>query len=161
MNNFKFDIKQLGLGLLAGIILTGAIIWLSAPKLMINVHQSNYGFDKTIELITGAVKGTAWKIPTVHNLQKSLIKGGHDMTRLTIVELCHPHYAFDVLQKDSNKKISAIMPCRMGIYETKDGSVYLAEMNVSLLSKMFGGDVATAMSKISKENKEMFKSIIK
>ncbi len=131
------------------------------PNMMINVNKSKYNFEETITIIEQSVsESNGWKIPISHDLQKSLVSAGHeDMTKLKVIELCHPDYAYDVLKIDGDKKISAIMPCRINVFEDKLGDVYVAEMNTSLISKMFGGNVASVMSIVSNEEKEMLNEL--
>ncbi len=52
------------------------------------------------------------------------------------------------------------MPCRFGVYETKDGQVYISGMNIGLMSKMFGGIIEEVMGRVTEEEKEMLKDII-
>ena len=52
------------------------------------------------------------------------------------------------------------MPCRVGVYETKDGQVYISEMNIRLMSKMFGGIIEKVMGRVAEEEEEMLKDII-
>ena len=37
------------------------------------------------------------------------------------------------------------MPCTMAVWEGDDGKVYLSEMNMGLMAKMFGGNIAKVM----------------
>lgn len=150
------------LGLLLGIFLTGLIGWNMMPSMMIHTHKSTLSFDETIEAINKSTLNTnTWKIPIIHDLSKSIIKTGHkDMTKLAVIELCQPHHAYEVLKDEKNKKISAIMPCRIGIYEDNNGDVYISEMNLRLMSKMFGKDVAKIMDSVATEEEIIFKGII-
>ncbi len=141
------------LSFLTGILLTGILAWVMMPKLMLNVHQSKLGFEETVEAIQQAAADNGeWKIPTIHDLQASLVKAGYeDMTKVKVIELCHPHHAYNVLKNDQDKKISAIMPCRVSVYEDKNGQVYIAEMNTKLISKMFGGNISKVMDTVVNE----------
>jgi uncharacterized protein (DUF302 family) len=160
-NNFE-KMSFLVVGLIIGILLTSIVGWVMMPNLMLNVHKSKLGFDETITFINQSVSSSnGWAIPVIHNLQGSLIKAGYgDMTRIKVIELCNPNYAYDVLKDDQNKKISAIMPCRIGVYEDKSGQVYIAEMNTKLISKIFGGNVAKVMGVVSEEEETMLKEIL-
>ena len=48
----------------------------------------------------------------------------------------------------------------IGIYETSDGKVYISEMNIPLMSKMFGPVVAEAMAAVAAEEEAMLKGIV-
>jgi uncharacterized protein (DUF302 family) len=53
------------------------------------------------------------------------------------------------------------MPCRLGIYETGDGQVYVAGMNIGLMSRMFGSEVAQAMQQASADEEAMLQAVIR
>ena len=158
--------KNLGasfIGLVVGAIITGMIMLISAPSMMLTTHESKLGFNETVEAITSAVEEDGeWKIPITHDLQKSLVTAGHeDMTKIKVIELCHPDYAYEVLKNDVDKRVSAIMPCRIGIYEDSAGKVFISEMNTSLVSKIFGGNIKKVMGSVAEEQFEFIKNIIK
>jgi uncharacterized protein (DUF302 family) len=135
------------LGAAAGVLLTGLLVWVMMPPMMINVHESRYGFDETVALMEQAVSGQrGWKVAQVFDIQKNILDAGHeDMTRVKIVALCHPHYAQRILASDEDKGVSAMMPLGIGIYELEDGSVYVSELNIGLMGRMFGGTIAEVM----------------
>lgn len=149
------------IGLIAGIVLTGILVWKIMPRLMLTVRKSKLGFQETINSIEENAAKHGWAVPKIYNLQKTLQEAGHEeMTSVKIVSLCQPDHAFRVLHDDENKKISGIMPCRIGIFTKEDGEVYLSKMNVKLMSKMFGGTVAKIMSSVSDEEKWILQDVV-
>jgi uncharacterized protein (DUF302 family) len=149
-------------GLILGIALTGFIIAFSMPRMMLNVHESRLGFDETVAAIENSAMEQGWKVPKIYDIQKSLVDAGHtEMGRLTILSLCQPDHAYEILKEDSRKKVSAIMPCRLAVYEEKGGKVCVAGLNVGLMSKMFGGMIEEVMGDVADEEKEMLKKILK
>jgi uncharacterized protein (DUF302 family) len=46
-------------------------------------------------------------------------------------------------------KMSGIMPCSWAVYERDDGSVWLSKMNISMMSRIFSGEVGSAMSEVA------------
>jgi uncharacterized protein (DUF302 family) len=149
-------------GLILGIALTGFIIAFSMPRMMLTVHKSRLGFDETVATIENSAIEQGWKVPKIYDIQKSLVEAGHtEMGRLTILSLCQPDHAYEILKEDSRKKVSAIMPCRLAVYEVKGGKVYVAGLNVRLMSKMFGGVIEEVMGNVDKEEKEILKKILK
>jgi len=148
-------------GLVAGIAITALLISFSLPKMIIEVHQSNKSFDATVSAIEQQYQASDWKVPKIYNLQKNLLEAGQeDVGRVKVISVCAPEYSYEILKEDSRKKISAMMPCRIGVYEDKNGKVYMASMNTALLSKMFGGVIEKTMAKISKDQKEILKKIL-
>jgi uncharacterized protein (DUF302 family) len=63
--------------------------------------------------------------------------------QVKIVELCKAEYARDVLS--TNPEVSTLMPCAWGVYEGDDGKIYISGMNMGLMGKMFGGNIAKVM----------------
>jgi uncharacterized protein (DUF302 family) len=54
-----------------------------------------------------------------------------------------------------------MMPCTMAIWEADDGKVYLSEMNMSLMAKMFGGNVAKVMGvKVVQNEEEIIQGLL-
>jgi uncharacterized protein (DUF302 family) len=149
-------------GLLAGMVMTGAATWVLMPKLMINTHESRLGFDETVAALQTAATDKKWVVPKIYDLQASLKKAGYaDMTRLSILSLCQPEYAYNILKNDADKRVTAVMPCRIGVYETQDGKVMISGMNMGLMSKMFGGNIAKVMGGVATEEAEMLANIVK
>jgi len=149
-------------GLIAGIAVAAIAVWVIMPKMMINVYDSRYDFDTTVSTLEQSIKGTGtWKLPKIYDIQESFVKAGYtDMERVKIMSLCQPHHAYEILKKDENKFVTAIMPCRFSVFERKDGSVGVAGMNVGLMSQMFGGDIARVMSGVAEEEHKMLDKVI-
>ena len=77
-----------------------------------------------------------------------------------IVELCKAEYARDVLS--TNPEVSTLIPCAWGVYKGDDGNCYITGMNMGLMGKMFGGNIAKVMgASVAKDEKRMLKDTIK
>ena len=149
-------------GLVIGLIVMGVAVWTLMPGMMITVHESKLGFEETVSAINESAIERGWTVPKIYDIQASLKKAGHeDMTRVKILSICQPDHAYSILKDDTNKKVTAIMPCRIGVYETADGRVFISEMNIGLMSKMFGGTIAEVMGGVAEEEKEMLRDIVK
>lgn len=130
-------------GLLAGMAVFGVAAWFIAPRLMLSTHQSQYDIDETCERLRAAIEANGWKCPGVRNMNDSMAKEGVTMeAQVRIVELCKADYAKDVLV--TNPEVSTLMPCAFGVYE-KDERVYVTGMNMGLMGKLFGGNIAAVM----------------
>ncbi|MBD3217050.1 MAG: DUF302 domain-containing protein [candidate division Zixibacteria bacterium] len=149
-------------GLILGIALTGFAIAFSMPRMMIEVNESKLEFDETVTQIQEAAAANGWTVSKVYNIQKSLLdEGKQDIGRLRVFSICKPEHAEEILKADGRKKVSAMMPCRVSVYETGDGRVYIAGMNVGLMSKLFGGVIEEVMKKVAEEQEQMFTPIYK
>lgn len=149
------------IGILTGLISAGLAVWLLMPAMMLSVYPSRYGFEETLALLQRETENMGWKVSKVYDIQQSLKNAGHeDMTRASIVSICQPHHAYRILNNDDNKKVLAVMPCRVGIYEGKDGKTYITEMNIGLMGKMFGGTIAEVMGNAAADERQILASLI-
>ena len=156
----KREIGFLAGGFFVGLILMGIMMWTMMPGMMLTVHKSKYDFETTVSMINQSSVEHGWVVPKIYNIQASLKEAGYeDATKIKIISLCQPDHAYKILKDDKNKKVTAIMPCRVGIYEDSKGDVYVSEMNIGLMSKMFGGTIEEVMGGVAKEEHEMFKDI--
>ena len=80
--------------------------------------------------------------------------------QVRLVELCKADYAKDILT--TNPEVSTLMPCAWGVYEGEDGKVYVSGMNMGLMGKIFGGNIAKVMGgSVAKDELSMLKDTIK
>jgi len=129
--------------------------------LMFSVHKSKLNFDETVSAIENSGTKHGWYNPTIidhYKIEKEL--GYEDATKVTTVSMCKPHSAHKILKEDKNKKLSIMMPMQISIYETTDGQVYVAWMNVGFMGKMFGGIVEEVMGEAAENLKEVHEGII-
>jgi len=157
-------IKKIGFALLwilVGMVLMGLIVWRVMPSMMLIQHKSSKNFDETVAVIGDAVKKKqGWKILGVNDYQKSIRESGHgEMNRIGSIALCNPRSSSRILADDGNKKVTAFMPIEIGIYEDKSRQVYVSELNVGLLGKMFGGTIAEVMSDVGKDIKDIIAAV--
>jgi uncharacterized protein (DUF302 family) len=128
--------------------------------MMFAVHRSALDFEATVASIENAAGAYGYKVPKVYDIQASLVSAGHaDMARLKVVSLCQPHHAYDLLRRDENKLVSGLMPCRIAVYETAGGEVYVSGLDTGRLGSLFGGDIARVMRTVSEEQERMFSSV--
>ena len=155
-------IKPFILGFLAGMILLGICVWFMMPKMMINVYESKFGFDKTVSAVEEAVTNFEhWKTPKTFDIGQNVLDAGFDnMTQVKIVTLCQPKYVYRILSSDKDKVVSSMMPLGISVYETNDGKIFIAEMNIGLMGKMFGGTISEVMGEASKDISKMLEGIV-
>ncbi|MCK5479058.1 MAG: DUF302 domain-containing protein [Methylococcales bacterium] len=134
------------IGFILGVVMTGIIVWLIMPGMMLTERQSPYGVDETVAKITANAKAEGWVISSIQPLHQSVKKhGGGDLSPVILINLCQANHAYNILKEDDNKLISVMMPCTISVYQKSDGYVYVGTMNARLLGTMFGGKVAEVM----------------
>ncbi|MCF6175561.1 MAG: DUF302 domain-containing protein [Victivallaceae bacterium] len=149
-------------GLVIGVLLSAITGWVMMPKLMLTTHQSRYdSVEETCKQLKIAIKNGGWQCPAVRNMNKAMLKHGVTFAEpVRIVELCNAQYAKAVLA--TNPEVSTLMPCAWGVYKGKDGKVYITGMNMGLMGKMFGGNIAKVMGgAVAAEEQQMLKSVIR
>jgi uncharacterized protein (DUF302 family) len=81
------------------------------------------------------------------------------LERVGSVTICNPRYVSKILADDKNRGVTAFMPLELGVYEDKKGRVFVSQLNVGLLGKMFGGTVANVMGMAGKDIKAVIESV--
>ena len=148
------------IGFAFGFILCALIVVAVLPSMMIEVDPSYSGFDATVEMLEKRIKQNGWAVQSVIDLNASLEKHGQFLKpRVKLINLCHPEYARDVLTTD--RYISTMMPCTFGVYEGDDGRVYLSKINMDLMAKLFGGNIAKVMGeKVAADEKKILEGLV-
>lgn len=151
------------IGAMAGFVLCGIVVFAAMPSLMIVTRQCELGFDETVATLEKRIPEHGWVISGGQpmDMNKSMAKHGVTFKpRVKLVKLCNAEYAKSVLTSD--RPISCMMPCSMAVWEGDDGKVYLSEMNMALMAKMFGGNIAKVMGKkVVHDEEEMLQVLLK
>jgi len=148
------------IGLIVGCLFMGILIYNIMPNLMIIEDESKYGFEESVEKFKEAVKKHGWKLPKVHDLQKTMAKFEKNVNKVQVFEICHPDHAYKILSRDAERVVTSLMPCRVSIYERSDKKVYVSRMNSGLMGKMMSGIIPEVMSDASRESEEIIDAII-
>lgn len=148
-------------GVVTGAALAGVVFWKAMPQFMLTIHKSRFSVDETVARLEASAKGNGWNVPKIYNIQETLRNAGfQDMRKIQILSMCQPKHAYQILTNDRDKKVAAIMPCRVGVYEDAHGDVYVASMNIGLMSKLFGGNIAKVMGAAAKEERTIVGSVL-
>jgi len=150
-------------GLVIGFLLCGIIMFKAMPSLMIVTRESKLGFDETVAALEKRIPEHGWVVSggKAIDMNKAMSEhGGVSFEpRVKLVKLCKAEYAKSVLTTD--RHISCMMPCTMAVWEGDDDKVYLSEMNMALMAKMFGGNVAKIMGeKVVHDEEEMLQGLL-
>lgn len=148
---------------LAGLIIgTGAtllIISLILPKKMFVVEESKYNFEETVDAIVESAEINNWTISHIYDLQASLKKKNFDVAPVYVVSLCNPPYANNILSSDNDRMVSAMMPCRVAVYE-KGGKTYISMLNSELFALFLSKNAKQTIVETSEETIEILKPVI-
>ena len=130
------------IGLVLGLIIMVLMVKVMMPNMMFATFKSKLGFDETVSSLEESAKKNGWTIPEIRDLQQDYIQAGlEDMTKIKILYFCNPQGGYKILKDDDYKKMSVMMPMGVSVYETNDGQVGIAAMNIGFMSMMFSGTV--------------------
>ena len=157
----KNTIAMFLIGLIVGILLSVIFVFVLAPKVVFTVSESKYDFDTTAEMIIESTKENQWAMPHHYDLQATMKKHGFTVKPVKVFSICKPDIAVRILDNDTDKHVSAMMPCRVAIYEKNDGKTYVARMNAGLLSKLLGGNIKAVMGDAGDDSENILKPLFK
>lgn len=158
-----FRWRPLVLGGVIGVLLCGVTIVVAMPGMMIVTAQCEHDFDTTLERLQTQIQDQGWVVVggQPSSMNDSLAKQGRDFKpRVSLIKLCHPDYAESVLTTD--REMACLMPCSIAVWEGDDGKTYLSKMNVGLMGKLFGGNVAKVMGgSVASDEKTILAGLLK
>ncbi len=142
-------------GLITGILVSGIVLMVVFRRMMFIESESKFDFAKTKDELTVQVQQNKWSMPNQYDLQQIMAKNGYKVKPVNVFSVCKPDIAARVLSDSTNQHISAIMPCRISVYEKADGKTYISRINTRLLSALSGrnaksviGDAGAGVEKI-------------
>ena len=148
-------------GFFAGILFVVLVGAVSISGKLFMVDQSKHEFIETIDRIEELAKEKGWNISHMYNLQATMQKHNLEVQPIVIMSLCKPQIAYPILSNDSERPSSVMMPCRVSIYQTKDGKVMISRMNTDLMSGMLDGITKGSMVTAGVEIENLLKQVIR
>jgi uncharacterized protein (DUF302 family) len=153
------NVLQVLICVIAGMVLMGLIVWFTMPVLMLVKKRSKLSYDETISILGENLKNKQdWKVLVVNDYKKST-EAFVTLEQVGSVNICNPRYASKILTDDKDRGVTAIMPLGVGVYEDKKGQVYVSNLNIGLLGKMFGGTISEVMGIAGKDLAEVINSV--
>ncbi|HNW90356.1 MAG TPA: DUF302 domain-containing protein [Bacteroidales bacterium] len=120
---------------------------------------SPFDVATTVEKIIKEAINRNWQNPAVHNLQQSLAKSGKDVRPVQVIEICKPEYSGKMLEKNDERIVSVMMPCRISVYQKEDGKAYVALLNMESMASGLPPAAIDAVRGASVESLEIVKSV--
>ncbi len=147
-------------GLVAGFIICALLMIVIMPSMMIVTKESKLSFDETVAKVQERIAEQGWSVKGVSDVKHEINKAGYEFQpRVKIIKLCKAEYAKEVLTTD--RFVSCLMPCSISVWEGDDGKVYLSEMNMALMAKLFGGNVGKVMGgKVVQDEEKMLEGLL-
>lgn len=135
----------------AGIAFTGILTWNLMGGLMFHEHLSPFGVEETVARIQHNIEaaGNGWSLSGLRNPAAAVKADGGNALPVMMVEACSTKYSGPILNEDSVRFLSILMPCKISVYKKNDGKTYIGAMNAGLLGPMFGPLVGDIMTKVA------------
>lgn len=123
-------------------------------------NESKFDFDTTVNRLVAEIGKRSWNISSTHDLQQTLKKHGRDVLPVKVLAICHPNHSGQILEKDDERVISCMMPCRISIYQKSDGKTYISRMNPSMMAQMLDPLTSKVMQGSAADVEEIIKTAL-
>lgn len=143
-------------GFIVGMVFTVVLAWNMMAGLMFEEHVSPFGFEETVARVQHNIQdtGKGWALSGLRNPAKAVQADGGNTLPVMMVEACSTKYSKPILNEDSVRFLSILMPCKISVYKKNDGKIYIANMNAGLMGRMFGPLVGDIMSQVAEDQKK-------
>ena len=147
---------KLAAAFVGGIAFTGALAWNMMSGLMFTERVSPFGIEETVARIQHNIQdtGKGWTLAGLRNPARAIQNDGGNALPVMMVEACSTRYSKPILNEDSVRFLSILMPCKISVYKKNDGKVYIGTMNAGLMGKMFGPLVGDIMGQVAEDQKK-------
>jgi uncharacterized protein (DUF302 family) len=110
------------------------------------VTPSEKNFPETLRDFQAKVAEAGWSVLNVNNMAGTLSERGFTVAPVVIIDVCSGAYSHRILSQDDYRPTSAFMPCRVSIYQTSEGKVFVARMNAGAFAAMMPEEVGKVMT---------------
>ncbi len=143
-------------GFVAGIVFVAGLAYAMASSLMFSEQVSPFGMEETIARIQHNIQatGNGWTLSGLRNPGRAVQQDGGNVLPVMMIEACSTKYSKPILNDDSVRFLSILMPCKVSVYKKNDGKVYIATMNAGLMGKMFGPLVGEIMGHVADDQRK-------
>lgn len=148
------------IGIILGVFVTAVALNLSGDQLVLKEMRSPYNdFDKTVETIINRIQQTSdWKVMSVLDYNKIVTENGYSsIGKIKLIKFCSSKHASQMLAMDDYKKLGAMLPKTIAVYEKSDGHIYVAMGNGLVMGRMFDGEAARIIEKVSYEIEDIMR----
>jgi uncharacterized protein (DUF302 family) len=139
-----------------GIVFTALVGWQMMPSMMFTERQSPFDMEETVARIQQNIQqaGNGWELSGLRNPARAVQKDGGNVLPVLMIEACSTKYSKPILNDDTVRFLSILMPCKVSVYKKNDGKVYIGTMNAGLMGKMFGPLVGEVMGHVADDQKK-------
>lgn len=117
-------------------------------------------FDTTVSRLLEEIERKSWKLSHVYDLQKTMENHNKKVLPVKVISLCHANHSSKILESDSERIVSSMMPCRVSVYEKHDGKTYISMLNSSALASSLDGISGQVMIDSANEVEDIIKKTL-
>lgn len=128
---------------------------------MVQLVQSPKNFPETVDAFRTEVANAGWSLLNENNMAGVLSARGYTIDPVIIFDVCSGRYSAQILEHDEARPVSAFMPCRVSIYQTSEGDVFIARMNTAAFAAMMDPMVAEVMIASDEEISQIIDAAIR
>lgn len=122
--------------------------------------RSRLGFNETVTALQDAAKKRGWEVGPSMDMQEAMIKAGHkDAKPFKMLVMCNKELAENLIKAQIAQKAMPFAPCRLSVFEGKDGKVYIAKPNTELMAQMATPTFAPLLKKFAEEENAVLANI--
>ena len=141
-----------GFGIGVGITVSALIVTMRIS--LIHEQPSPHDFQTTVQAITANAVKKGWHVSPAAGLRDAVLTA-QDLPpgAVTVLELCHSEYAGEMLRSHKRSSL-AMMPCTIAVYE-RDGKVYVASLNRSMIGRFYRREAAGVLRQVRRDENEI------
>ncbi|MCS6785448.1 MAG: DUF302 domain-containing protein [Thiobacillaceae bacterium] len=125
---------------------------------MFDLRESRLGFEETVSALRTAAERRGWTVERVEDVQAAMrAQGAKDAPRMKVIFAC-PKDANERLAKAAEGKLPPL-PCRITVFENKDGKVQVMRMHTGNVAKAVQGEAAKVLAQVATEEEAVLKAI--
>jgi uncharacterized protein (DUF302 family) len=129
-------------------------------KMMMKTWRSTLSFDDTIKALQASAQENSWHIPDSRDLTKLWTEQGiENPPKIHILYFCNAQGGHSITKDDELKAMSVMMPMGVSVYETSEGNVEIAGMNLSIMGGMFTGETRETLLNSAKNLENCIKAL--
>jgi uncharacterized protein (DUF302 family) len=118
---------------------------------MLLIKKTSKSVEEVGQALEAAAANHSFGVLAIHDLQATMAKKGVEFpSQCRIYEVCNPHQAIKVLE--SNMAISTALPCRISVYQGRDGTTEVATILPTAMIGLYGSDDLNAVAQDVEDN---------
>lgn len=150
--------RNLIVGIVIGLLLAATLVVCLLPRTMIHVRPSRYDFDTTCAMVYDSILAHGWTVDAIHDcgMQSDSTTAG---PKVKVFAICKKELSSALLKQGKNRRMTAVMPCRIGVYE-RDGKTYVSSLRIGLIGKLFGKSVSPYTNQAARDERAILQEIV-